>query len=80
MNKEPKINSNDFKDFINNNLIAIYIPTKVVIKNKDSNLLNYSLLILRDPINNLNAEFRTKAPSLNGVHIYSSIKNDFSTI
>ena len=79
---EQKINANDFKDFFNNNLIAIYMPTRVDIhpQCEERNLLNASLLILRDSINNLDAEFNTKNPCLNGVHIYSTINDDFSII
>ena len=75
---EFKINSDDFKDFFNNNLIAIYMPTRVDIcpKNEENSSLNESILILRDSINNLDAKFKTKSPSFNGVHIYSRIIDD----
>ena len=75
---EFKINSDDFKDFFNNNLIAMYMPTRVDIcpKNEENSSLNESILILRDSINNLDAKFKTKSPSFNGVHIYSRIIDD----
>ena len=82
INDEQKVNPNDFKDFLNNNLIAIYMPTRVDIhpQCEDRNLLNSSLLILRDSINNLDAEFNTRTPCLNGVHTYTTIHDDFGII
>ena len=79
---ELKINSSDFKDFFNNNLIAIYMPTRVDVsyKNEESSLSNASKLILRDSINNLDAYFSSRAPYLNGVHTYSRIIDDFGII
>ena len=35
---------------------------------------------IHDSINGLDAEFKTKNPSLNGVHIYRRILNDFTQI
>ena len=79
---EKKINLNEFRDFLNNNLIAIYLPTRVDLPSQCKNrpLSNTPQLILRDSINNLDAEFSTKYPPLNGVHTYSRINDDFSKI
>ena len=54
--------------------------SSLIFQCEERNLLNASLLILRDSINNLDAEFNTKNPCLNGVHIYSTINDDFSII
>ncbi len=72
----------DFSDFLKNKLISMYIPTRVDIPSQfgERTLSNTPQLILRDSINNLDAEFSTKTPSLNGVHIYSRINNDFSKL
>ena len=58
------------------------MPTRVDIhpQCEDRNLLNSSLLILRDSINNLDAEFNTRTPCLNGVHTYTTIHDDFGII
>ena len=80
---DPKTNYNTFKDFLNNNLIAIYLPSRYIIplQNDDKNIQNYSQLILIDSINNLNAEFNTRTPALNGIHIYPSLyENDLSIL
>ena len=79
---EKKINLNEFRDFANNNLIAIYLPTRVDLPShcKDRPLTNTPQLILIDSINNLDAEFSTKYPPLNGLHTYSGINGDYSRI
>ena len=80
---EQKINYNIFKDFLNNNIIAIYLPSRYTppFQNEDKNINNYSQLILVDSINNLNAEFNTRTPSLNGIHIFPSLyENDLSIL
>ena len=83
INKSQKINYNNFKDFYNNNLIAIYIPTRYYIPNQfeDKNITNTPQLILVDSINNLNAEFNTRTPALNGIHIFNNLyENDLNII
>jgi hypothetical protein len=72
----------EFEKFLKKNIISIYIPTRVDIPSEygDRTFLNTPELILRDAINNLDAEFSTKSPNLNGVHIYSRIENDFRII
>ena len=80
---EQKINYNAFKDFLTNNMIAIYIPTRHIIQNQveEKSISNNSQLILIDSINGLNAEFNTKSPSLNGVHIFKNLyENDLNII
>ena len=76
-----KINSNDCKEFLDK-IISIYIPSRVTIPktHEENNLLNTPQLIIEDSINELNAEFNTNTPTLNGVHIYKRIKNDFSQV
>ena len=75
------INNNDVKDFMEK-LIAIYMPTRVIIPTIYNNctLNNAPHLILEDSINGLDAEFCTKSPSLNGVHIYKRMIDDFGPI
>ena len=75
------INLNDYKDF-KDKIISIYIPSRVSIPidYKKSNLLNSPQIIIEDSISELNAEFNIKSPTMNGVHIYKRIKNDFSLI
>ena len=78
LNSESKINYNIFRDFFNNNLISIYIPTRYVIpiQNEDKTIQNTSQIILIDSINGINAEFNTRTPALNGVHIFKNIYED----
>ena len=75
------INNNDIRDFLDK-VIAIYIPSRVIIPSscKNNILNNTPELIIEDSINGLDAEFITKSPALNGVHIYNRITNDFSSI
>ena len=78
-----KINYNIFTDFINNNLISIYIPTRYIIpsQSEEKTIQNTSQLILIDSINGLNAEFNTRTPALNGVHIFPNLyENDLSIL
>ena len=75
------INNNDIRDFFDK-VIAIYIPSRVIIPPscKNNILNNTPELLIEDSINGLDAEFITKSPALNGVHIYNRITNDFSSI
>ena len=75
------INNNDIRDFLDK-VIAIYIPSRVIIPSscKNNILNNTPELIIEDSINGLDAEFITKSPALNGVHIYKRLTNDFSSI
>ena len=58
-----------------NNLISIYIPSRYVIPNQaeEKTIQNASQIILVDSINNLNAEFNTGTPALNGLHIFQNL-------
>ena len=76
--KAQNINYNIFKEFLTNNMIAIYIPNRYIIPNQveDKNLSNATNIILVDSINGLNAEFNTRTPSLNGIHIFENSYED----
>ena len=76
--KYQNINYNLFKEFLNNNMISIYIPNRYIIPNQidDKNISNASNIILVDSINGLNAEFNTRTPSLNGIHIFQNLYED----
>ena len=75
------LNNNDLKDFMEK-LIAIYMPTRVIIPSSCNKytIMDTPKLILEDSINGLDAEFITKSPSLNGVHIYKRMIDDFGPI
>ena len=78
---ESNINQNEIKDLMEK-LIAIYMPTRVVIPPayEKNTLFNSPKLILEDSLNGLDAEFVTKNPGLNGVHIFKKMIDDFSPI
>ena len=69
---------NNYIDFLNNNIISIYIPTRYMIpvQNEEKTIQNTPQLILVDSINGLNAEFNIKTPGLNGVHIFPNLYED----
>ena len=75
------LNNDDVKDFMDK-LISIYIPTRIVIPSSCNkyNLNNTPKLTIEDSLNGLHAEFNTRSPSLNGVHIYKRMINDFGSI
>ena len=56
-------------------LISVYMPSRVIIPPtcKNNTLMDTPQFILQDAINGLDAEFITKNPGLNGVHIYKRI-------
>ena len=75
-------NNNDIKDFMEK-IIAIYMPSRIVIPSsysKNNTLMNTPQFIISDSINDLDAEFITKNSALNGVHIYKRVLNDFDVI
>ena len=78
VNSDQKINYNIFREFLANNLISIYIPTRytIPVQNEDKTLHNTSQIILVDSINGLNAEFNTRTPALNGIHIFQNLYED----
>ena len=69
---------NNYIDFLNNNLISIYIPTRYMIpvQNEEKTIQNTPQLILVDSIHGLNAIFNTRNPGLNGLHIYPNLYED----
>ena len=69
---------NNYIDFLNNNIISIYIPTRYMIpvQHEEKTIQNTSQLILVDSINGLHAEFNTRTPGLNGVHIFPHLYED----
>ena len=69
---------NNYMDFLNNNLISIYIPTRYMIPSQpeEKTIQNASQIILVDSINGLNAEFNTRTPGLNGIHIFPNLYED----
>ena len=78
INIDTVINYNTFKEFHTNNIISIYIPTRYIIpnQNEDKTISNNSQIILIDSINGLNAEFNTRSPTLNGIHIFQNLYED----
>ena len=58
------------------------MPTRVIIPPSCNNytINNTPQLILEDSVNGLEAEFSTRNPSLNGVHIYKRMIDDFGPI
>ena len=77
--KHQNINYNIFKEFLSNNMIAIYIPNRYILCNQSDdnrNICNATNIILIDSINGLNAEFNTRTPSLNGIHIFQNLYED----
>ena len=81
-NSSKNINYNIFKDFLDNNLISLYIPTRYEIPNQpeEKTIQNASQIILVDSINHLNAEFNTRTPALNGLHIFQNLYENDLTI
>ena len=89
INSDQKINYNIFQEFLSNNIIAIYIPTRHTFQNQNEEKINQSILnqsilnqiILIDSINGLNAEFNIRTPGLNGIHIFHNLyENDLALI
>ena len=80
-NNSNSINNSDIKDFIEK-IIAIYMPSRTVVPSfyYKNTLMNTPQFIIEDSINGLDAVFFTKSPSLNGVHLYKRIVNNFSSI
>jgi len=72
-----KMDENDIKeikDFLENNLISIYLPNRsMTLENKEES----KIIILNDSINGIDAEFTTKSPQLNDVHLFKTFSEDF---
>ena len=73
-----KILENDIKEiknFLDNYLIAIYIPNRFILQEKNE---KEKIILLKDSINNIDAEFITNSPNLNGIHLFKKISTDIS--
>ena len=77
---KEKIEENDIKeikDFLENYLISIYLPDRYMLSESNE---NYKLIILKDSINGIDAEFYTKSPILNGIHLFKRFSEDFEAL
>ena len=79
---KDKSGESDIREFLENNLISIYMPNRIMLPNSQSNksYKNSNKLILKDSINDLDAEFNISSPGLSGVHILSRFSESFSPI
>ena len=77
---KDKSGENEIKEFLEKNLISIYIPSRIMINENQDNIeyKNSNQIILKDSISNLDAEFNMNSPGLNGVHILTKFSEDFS--
>ena len=72
-NNQDKIIQTDIKDFLEKNIVAIYLPSRY-------DIINNNKIILYDSINHLNAELITNNLSFNNVHILTKLTEDLSQI
>ena len=87
--RESKVYTNDksiekdIKEFYEKNLISIYMPNRFILPGNQSQRTNkiISRIILKDSINNLDAEFNINSlnSNLNGIHIYEKF-SDYITL
>lgn len=74
-----KLNENDIKEFYEKNLISIYMPNRFILPENQSQRTDkiVSRIILKDSINNLDAEFNINSlnSNLNGIHIYEKFSD-----
>ena len=77
---KDKSGENDIKEFLEKNLISIYMPNRIVPSDNQINktFQTSNKLILKDSINYLDAEFNINSQCLNGVHIFSRFYEDFT--
>ena len=77
---KDKSGENDIKYFLDNNLISIYMPNRIILPDSQSNKTykNANQIIIKDSINFLDAEFNINSPNLNGVHIHTKFTEDFN--
>ena len=77
---KDKSGENDIKYFLENNLISIYMPNRIILPDNQHNksYKNTNKIILKDSINYLDGEFTINSPNLNGVHIHIKYSEDFS--
>ena len=71
-----KLQENDIKDiktFLDDYLICIYMPNRYVLIERNE---NNKMTLLKDSINDIDAEFITDFPNLNGVHLFKRISED----
>ena len=78
-----KSSEKDIKEFYEKNLISIYMPNRFILPENQSQRMDkiISRIILKDYINNLDAEFNINSlnSNLNGIHIYEKF-NDYITL
>ena len=79
---KDKSGENDIKEFLEKDLISIYMPNRLILPDSQSNKTyqNSNQIILKDSINNLDAEFNINSPGLNGVHILYRFTEDFNPL
>ena len=65
----------EMKDFLENNLISIYLPNRYMLLEGNDN--KSKTIILKDSINGIDAEFYTESPELNGIHLFKRFSEDF---
>ena len=74
-----KLNENDIKEFYEKNLISIYMPNRFILPENQNQRTDKiaSRIILKDSINNLDAEFNINSlnSNLNGIHIYEKFSD-----
>ena len=77
---KDKSGEKDIKEFLEKNLISIYMPNRIILPDNQINksYKNSNQIILKDSINNLDAEFNINSPNLNGVHIHKRYTEDFN--
>ena len=77
---QDKSGENDIKEFLEKNLISIYMPNRIMLSEDQINKTykNANRIILKDSINNIDAEFITNSPYINGIHLFTKISEDFS--
>ena len=79
---KDKSGENDIKEFLEKDLIAIYMPNRLILPDSQSNnsYKNSNQIILKDSINNLDAELNINSPGLNGVHILYRFTEDLNPL
>ena len=74
-----KLNENDIKEFYEKNLISIYMPNRFIMPENQSHRTGKisNRIILKDSINNLDAEFNINSlnSNLNGIHTYEKFSD-----
>ena len=70
---KEKLDDNDIKAFVENDLISIYIPNRFMSIEKE----NKKKILMKDSINGIDGVLDTQTPGLNGVHIFKRFSEDF---